>query len=260
MEKIRQYLSEIGLTRLESDVYIALLESGERTAGKIAQNTGIHRRNVYDCLERMLQKGMVTVRKENNRALYSITDPNMILTRLQQRSQEFKEILPVLQAKFEATTDSREILFFRGTLGIRQMFEDQLSVGKEILIQATTRDVSSILSHFFPRYNRIRKEERIPIRMLFDSDGSDLPGEKGQALHEIEDLPLCQVRYIEGLNKTPMAQYVYDETVAIVVWSTNPIGIMIRQKEVAEAFRSSFGIMWEIAHAPSNNDAFCRIF
>ena len=64
---VKTLLSELGLTENESTVYEMLLRDGPSLAGKITQKTGIHRRNVYDCLERLNKKGLVGFVKENNR-------------------------------------------------------------------------------------------------------------------------------------------------------------------------------------------------
>ena len=64
---IGSMLSELGLTQNEIKIYLALLDIGESLAGTIAENSGIHRRNVYDSLERLIKKGFVS--KNHNATL-----------------------------------------------------------------------------------------------------------------------------------------------------------------------------------------------
>jgi sugar-specific transcriptional regulator TrmB len=234
-----QFLEGLGLTKNEIAVYRILLSDGASLAGKITQKTGIHRRNVYDCLERLIQKGLVGYMKENNRKLYHVTNPQSIQDRLEQQRQEVAAVLPTMLAQFHATQEKKETLFFRGSAGIRQVMEDQLASRSEVLVLATSADVSEVVKYFFPKYQLLRKERKIPTRMLFDEHvrGTD---------KRITRLPLATIRYIPELNRSPMAQYIYGDTVAIVVWSHDPIAILIRQKDIAQGFRDNFELLWKI--------------
>jgi sugar-specific transcriptional regulator TrmB len=63
----QKFLEEAGLTPIEVRIYLVLLEKGSIRAGEITRHTGIHRRNVYDAIERLVQKGLVSYIKTNNR-------------------------------------------------------------------------------------------------------------------------------------------------------------------------------------------------
>ena len=58
--KLPQLLTSLGLSKNEAKVYLALLDLGSATAGKIAEKSKVHRTNVYDALERLIEKGVVT--------------------------------------------------------------------------------------------------------------------------------------------------------------------------------------------------------
>ena len=51
---------QLGLTKSESKIYLTLLDYGSMLAGKVAEKAGIHRRNVYDALHRLIEKGLVS--------------------------------------------------------------------------------------------------------------------------------------------------------------------------------------------------------
>ena len=238
---MKHVLEQLGLTTSEIKIYTMLLNEGTSSAGDISQKTGIHRRNVYDCLERLIQKGLVGYMKENSVKVYSITDPSKIVEKVNTLQKEVDEILPDLQQKFNAIHGKKETLFFRGKEGLRMVLKDQIKEGNEVLVNATAVRVSSILHYFFPKYHLLRKENKIATRMIFDESYRSLNAE------ELRKLPLCSVRYIRNFNKSPMAQYIYGNTVAIVVWGSDPIAIVIRQKEVAQGFRDAFEVLWRMS-------------
>ncbi len=240
---MEEILENLGLTKLEVKIYKMLLNEGSSLAGDISKRTGIHRRNVYDALERLIHKGLVGYIKENNKKKYSITNPEIVYNQVLTRQKEFEKILPEITKKYNAITDKKETLFFKGKQGLKLIFEDQIKVGKEILVNATTAKVSDVLKYYFPKYQLLRKQHKIKIRMLFDSNYKNNPRE----VEGILKLPLCEARFLKDFNKSPMSQYIYGDNVALVVWSEDPIAILIRQKEIAQGFKDSFELMWKIS-------------
>lgn len=234
---MRQFLLELGLTPNEVTVYEMLLREGASLAGRITQQTGIHRRNVYDCLERLHKKGLVGFVKENNRRVYAASDPHILRERLEQQRRELDSLLPTMLAQYQALHEKRETLFFRGPQGIKQVLQDQLARGSEVLVLATTTAVEDVITHFFPRYQLSRKEQHIPTRMLFDETHRS----HRTALRK---LPLCTVRFAPDINRSPLAQYIYGDTVALIVYSKQPIAILIRQADIAQGFRENFEALW----------------
>lgn len=238
---MKNILEDFGLTNSEIKIYRMLLNYGTSNAGEISKKTGIHRRNVYDSLERLIHKGFVSYIKENNMKKFNITNPGIMSEEINRRQSELDKMMPELISKFNSVNEKKETLFFKGKTGLKLIFEDQIRSGNEILVNATSVKVSQILKYFFPKYQLLRKEHNIKTRMIFDAVY------KKANESEIKKLPLCRVRYIKDFNKSPMSQYIYGDNVALVVWSEDPIAILIRQKEVACGFRDSFEIMWKLA-------------
>ena len=59
-------LEEVGLTGNEIKVYLALLELGSVTAGDILKKIELHRGAVYDTLDKLIDKGLVSYFIKNN--------------------------------------------------------------------------------------------------------------------------------------------------------------------------------------------------
>ena len=74
-----EILEEFGLTKNEVKIYLTLLKMGRALAGEITEKSGIHRRNVYDSIERLMKKGLVSFIIQNNRkyfrAPFQLTSP-----------------------------------------------------------------------------------------------------------------------------------------------------------------------------------------
>lgn len=229
-------LKQLGLTDHEVSVYKALLEEGASLAGRITRKTGIHRRNVYDCLERLIQKGLVGYIQKNNTKEYSVKNPQLILENIKQQEEEWQELMPTLLAKYESK-EKNETIFYRGKKSIQLVFEDQLNKGKEILVHATSKEIEEELKYFFPKYHRSRIKKKIKYKMLFDS----------QYKGKVTDFDETKIKYLPNFNSTNVSQYIYDNTVAIIAWHEEPIAIMIREPVIVQSYRERFEVMWKLA-------------
>ena len=63
-------LTELGLTDGQIRVYSAILELGNPNLNSIHEKTGIERRNIYDILNKLIERGLVTYINENNRRIF----------------------------------------------------------------------------------------------------------------------------------------------------------------------------------------------
>ncbi|RLE38854.1 hypothetical protein DRJ17_02765 [Candidatus Woesearchaeota archaeon] len=236
---MNQILVEAGLTDSEAKVYLTLLDLGMDLAGTIARKSGIHRRSVYDILDRLIEKGLVSYIVKNNQRHYEATDPIRLIELLKEKERKIQEVLPRLQLKYSMTREKQETNFYRGKNGLKTVFEDQLKEGKEILIFGANVDVNEVIKFYFPHFDRARVQKKIKVKFIFSEDARDNPA--------IKKIPLKEVRYIPKGFSSPAATYIYGNKVAIILWSENPLAILIKQKEIADNYKQFFKFVWDSA-------------
>ena len=76
---IEYSLQELGLTKNESKVYLALIEIGTTTTSKIIKQVGINTSKVYESLERLLKKGLVSYTLIKNKKHWQAEDPKSLI-------------------------------------------------------------------------------------------------------------------------------------------------------------------------------------
>ena len=96
---VEQELQEVGLTANETKIYICLLDNADLSAGKITSKTGIHRRNVYDALNRLLAKGLVNETITDNKKQFNAVHPKHLLDLMNAQKANVESILPKLSNK-----------------------------------------------------------------------------------------------------------------------------------------------------------------
>lgn len=229
-------LKNIGLTGAEAKIYLVLLDLGPSLAGMVARRSGIHRRTVYDLLDRLVEKGLVGYMRKNNRNYYETTEPTRLMELVKEREDEVITLLPELELMHRQSKEKQETNFYKGTEGIRTIFEDQIKEGKEIIVFGESNLAKDKLKYYIPKYNKKRQEKKIKVKMLFDET------QRGK----IDEMPLAEIRYLKA-HLSLSSTNVYGDKVAIILWSDNPLGILIKQKEIADSYRNYFKMLWDVA-------------
>jgi sugar-specific transcriptional regulator TrmB len=226
-------LRECGLTENESKVYTALIDLGPSLAGQISRKSGLHRRTVYDTTEMLIKKGLIGYILKNNRRLFQASDPNKFLEVLKEKQIMLEPFIAKLTEKYSSTKEKEETNFFKGKEGLKTIFEEQLN-SKEILILGANPKAYDLLEFYFHWYDKKRKEKKINIRII----SSD---------KRISRIPLAKIKYLPQKYANPVSMNIYSDKVAIILWTSQPIAILIKNKEIAEGYRNYFELMWKIA-------------
>ena len=82
-------LKEIGFSDREIKVYLALLELGETTVGPIASRTRIQHSKIYQTLEKLIDKGLISFIIKSKTKYFQAQNPNQILNMLKEKERRF---------------------------------------------------------------------------------------------------------------------------------------------------------------------------
>ena len=61
----------------------------------------------------------------------------------------------------------------------------------------------------------------------------------------IKQIPLADIRYIPDKDSSPLAINIYGDKTAIILWTPEPIGILIKEKEISGGYRKYFDMLWK---------------
>ncbi|MBS3074386.1 hypothetical protein J4447_02935 [Candidatus Pacearchaeota archaeon] len=225
-------LLDFGLTKNEAKVYLALIDLGPSLAGQISRKTGIHRRNIYDTIERLIQKGLVGYIQQNNRNLFQASNPGKFLDIIKERESLILPIVSELMSRYNKTLEKEETNFYRGKNGLRSVLEDQLNY-KEILILGANPKAGEVMQFYFKWYNQTRMKKKIRLKII---------------THErwFEKLKLTEVRYFPQKYANPLAINIYGDKTAIILWSKqSPMAIVIKNKNISQGYRNYFELLWK---------------
>src|SRR3989344_2789384 len=89
-DSLYSILQDAGFTKGEVKVYLSLLRIGESKVGPIIKHSRISRSKVYDILERLIQKQVVSSIKKNNILFYQALSPYTILNIIKEKEEKLK--------------------------------------------------------------------------------------------------------------------------------------------------------------------------
>lgn len=238
-------LSKIGLTKNEINVYTTLLKLGTALAGEITSYSGVHRRNVYDSIERLIEKGLVSFVVINNRKWFKAADPSRLLVvvdeqknRLDNIKISIEHLIPQLKA-LPVIKEKQDVSYFKGKEGIKTVYEDVLATSKSYIGYGPGIHIDTLLKAYFKDYVRRRIKKGMRLKMIWDERSRDKYFTK---------TPLVESRFLPNEVCSYSALRIYGNKVALMLFSEEqPIAVVIENKAIADGYRKYFEVMWKAA-------------
>ncbi len=239
MDEAKEILKEIGLSATEGKVYLTLLELGSALAGEITKKSEVNRTNVYDALERLIEKGLVTYVISSNRKVFEPVGPERLREILKEKEKKLNGLMPELQLKYGASREKEEATIFKGKNGIKSVFEDILMEKKPLLVYGAESRFADMLPAYQKDWNKRRAKLNIKIRIIYN--------EKAKKKKIQEKLKLVKMRFLPKHYDFPSTTMIYGNKVAIISWTEVPFGFMIKSSEAAKSNMNFFDILWKNA-------------
>ncbi|MDO8741023.1 MAG: helix-turn-helix domain-containing protein [Candidatus Woesearchaeota archaeon] len=240
-------LEEIGLTKSEISVYLALLELGSCTTGKIVDKSGASSSKIYEILERLMQKGLASVVVERGIKHFEAAPPERILDylkekklRLEESENNVRKILPELQLKQTLAKYRTEATLFRGMKGLETAFNDIFKTLKkgDIVYAFVVGEQDEKLGQFFQKHYELRAKNKINSKTIF-SDAGKKYYETRKKIVAFEGKILAEAM------SSPATANIYGNKVILRMGnSTNVVCVMIENKELADSFKEQFNALW----------------
>lgn len=133
MSKYLDQFEELGLSRNEASVYLALLENYPVTGYKLAKDSGILRPIVYEMLNRLVEKGGVKISKGSPEQ-YSPIGPDIFLKALATRFTQAQSLLLENLSDLNPSRDSDQFWNISSTDSIITSLINMISKAQESIL------------------------------------------------------------------------------------------------------------------------------
>jgi len=237
----KNILRDVGLTDYEAEIYLALITHGQISAYELAEKAGLYRQVVYDILKRLEEKGFVSSVREGKTKLFKAIDPRLILEFLNEKTSNFKHILPELTKINEASKQQLSVETYKGKnvvrIALREIINTLKEHGGEVLCTAVDESVPfAKYKTINDQYERDMLQYRIKERVIIKQGIKGLFQKGNSKYKKVPE---------KFYNENPVQ--IYGDNVQMIVWGNPDYLIIIRNKEVADSYRKQFELMWSLA-------------
>ena len=231
-------LMDLGLGKSEAEIYLALIRIGKSTTTDLTKETGIHRSYIYDILEKLREKGLVSQIKEEGKQFFLPTEPERLKDYLNEKIDIFNKILPELNKLKEIKSEKTSVEVYKGKQGLKILLNDMISEAKDYFafgVMNHFEDERFISKLFVDQWILKMNQKNVKEKMIL---------EKGTHLAPIKN---SEFRYLPKEYLFTSSFITYGDKVASFVWEEHILQILIKNKQIAESYITQFNALWKIA-------------
>jgi sugar-specific transcriptional regulator TrmB len=232
-------LKEYGLTDKEIKVYIELLPLGSINLQEIAKRVNFPRTTVYNTLNYLHQKGLVSKIVKKSVTYFEATEPKKLVDNLEERKSLIEKALPELEGLKAIIKESSNAEIYQGNRGIFTILSDVFKKQQEVCYFGSYSLSLEVLKHQPEHVGTMRIENKIPARIVMDRYDEE-------RFHTDKYKSLTKMRFLDSLKDFPCMIFIYGNKVALYTLKGDLVGIIIKNKEVAQAMKLIFEMYWKI--------------
>lgn len=238
-------LMELGVQPNSATVYVALLELGLTKTGPLIKTTKLHRMLVYNALDDLINKDLVSVVHKNNIKMFHATDPDVLIERTKKLNELAQNIVPDLRRIQQQKQDVINVRTLIGREGFKTNLENIIDSAakqknREMCIIGGAKDVDfyETAGDWYPTYTKLLDKKNIKKRLLAPASYSTVFKKNFVAEKNTELRTLTK-----GLT-SPTYTRITEEMVSIEMYQPQIVIIQIRNKLIAQAYLDSFQLLW----------------
>jgi len=238
---------KLGFNKNEAIVYVALAKFSQADARQLIKEIGFHKNIVYDNLEKLMDRGLVSHIVIEGRKVFKIEPAETLVGVFEAKEKEAAQQIDFARKLAEDIKRIRvkpiqkhESTMFQGIAGVKQVLNDQLISKQDYVSFGAPQESTDILGVPYWRNYRLRQKE-------FGAKGKLLFNESLKEWSEEIPKTLNEVRFLKNFAEPLTQTIVYGNRTAIIVWTEKPTALLIENEDVAKSYREFFNALWEEA-------------
>ncbi len=241
----QKILEEIGLSKNEIKVYLALLKLGKTTSWKLISETGIQVSALYYCLDNLIKKGLASYSIIANKKHFQAASPEQLIQLVDNRKKQLETILPELKAIQKTSEERIQTNIYENYKGFKGIYDRLLRVmrkgdtyyvfGARQIGDKADKNTNLMLTNF----HKQRDKQGIKVKIIFNKD--------------VEKEVRKVAKGFKYMNfkfsniKTNSFVLIYDNRIVNFLYTEKLIAIETISKDVYESYKKFFEEMWKTA-------------
>lgn len=241
----QEILQEIGLSKNGAKIYETLVQSGHLSIEDISLKAKVHRRNVYDNLNKLIEKGLVSDFFIEGKKKFKATSPNRLEDILKEKENKLLSILPDLEKKYKLKDYKNEAYFYKGIQGFKNYLNDILKTNETVyFIGAKGFWLDPRLQTYLKLFDAKRKKQGIKFKHIFDSEIK----EQAPQILKLVGKPY---KFLPPKYSSETAIDIFGNYVVMFVGvkpgklDEEPLQFVIKNKRLADGYKKMFNFLWD---------------
>lgn len=243
---MRHLLKQLNFSEKEINIYLAALAMGSAPISKLAKKAGIKRPTAYVILEKLEEKGLVSLSEKKNKQIFVIQDPDKLLKMIEQqkeelleKEEEIKKNLPKFKALIKKDTSIPLFRYYEGREAVWNIFDDLIESKQNASVVAAG-EIYNILG--MKRFTKNVVQKRFQLgteaRIIADQHPENLRGWKE------EKTIIRNYRFLPKDIVLDTSVYLYANKIALIFLKGNLSGIIIENEKLFLVFKFMFDSLW----------------
>ncbi|MBI5047273.1 hypothetical protein HZC07_06105 [Candidatus Micrarchaeota archaeon] len=242
-------LTELGLSGGQVKVYRAILELGSASINAIHEKTGLERRAIYDTINKLIERGLISYTVEQGKRTYQCTHPRVLKEEIDKKVQA----LDLLRSKLPTITDTYNLAkpkiraeIYRGNNAMKALLDESLEypatywIGGNSGVESQTGEE---MKRWFKKWTTRRVELK---RFMYDlvDYGTSLEDFPPNAITKHKKFYYKYCSLPKELQ-SPMVIIIFGNKVAQVLWSRQSFAFVLESEQIRESFMKYFNYFWK---------------
>jgi len=238
---LEKFLHNLGLKEKDQKVYIALLQLGEGSVSRIARKASLKRTTVYNTLERLESRGLISSYREKSVKRFAAESPTKLRDIIEGDLVVLDKYLPQLKAFYNSAKPTGELKYLPGEEGARLVSEDALALRDTTIYSMGTivgvKEATGVSVRFTKR--RVAKkifEKALRVEKEFGED---------YLRHQLEEFK--EVRFLPEALEMPIHLLIYGNKVGVICSKAEGSNFVIESEDFSTSMRMIFEEIWSIS-------------
>ncbi len=237
---------DLGLSPNEAKIYHALITYGGSGVSTISLRSKVHRRNAYDTLHRLIEKGLVYEVFSSGETVYEAVEPGKLLEFIREKELRLQQELPGLLAEYREHRAPQRAYIYKGVEGMKNYLREALKVGKDMYsFGAKGGWFDPRLETFTAWFLKEAEKKGMKYHHIFDHDVED-------HLQKVPRAVGKPYKFLPKKYSTHSAIDIFGDTVVTFTGlglgklEDDPTFFVMVSPRLAESYRTWWKLIWDL--------------
>lgn len=242
MNEILKIFENLGIDEKQASVYLACLELGTATIQELADKSGIKRTSIYNFLDEMKGKGLLSEVEQDGRTVFIAEDPHTLKDRANEQLLHIEQILPDLMSIYNLPGNKPKVRFYTGIEGIRKVYmDDILKSGEKLYGFSDYEKMFEAITdeNWLWSFPESRKKKNMPFYNIAKD------GIRGREVQSKDKEQLRETKLVQNVEFDTEIN-IFGNYVAMMSFRRPYAAVVIEDRAIATTMKSTWQLLWNM--------------